>query len=57
MMEEKAAKKDNIKFETMTVPILDVKLNKYDFRYWEELIQTYGSLNVLMKVQRSNFDN
>ena len=40
-VEKSVNKKNNIKLETMMVPVLDTKLNNYTFGYWEGLVQTY----------------
>ena len=54
-METSLSKKNNIKLETMTVPILDTKLNNYNFTYWESLVQTYVSTQCIKNGYKKQF--
>ena len=54
-VEKSVNKKNNIKLETMMVPVLDTKLNNYTFGYWEGLVQTYVSTQCINDGAKKQF--
>ena len=54
-VEKSVSKRNNIKLETMMVPVLDTKLNNYTFGYWEGLVQTYVSTQCINDGAKKQF--